>query len=902
MPRQGKNKQNTKKVTLEKAVNKALAKAQAKKGKTQKQRTPRKQRGSKAGAKVDTAPKNTIRTLTNPDGSVTKFTTYQLNQIRLIGKGPPEGFIGLAHPQNVIFTNVLAQGGVRNQWEAIAEAEIAARTAASPLLVIPRAGPAHVKHYLCHFMFSRLRMLDAIRPGPTGTPAQFSTNSVPEFNEKEFNIPVGFAKFVQYLGPYVHPCGTRFQYVSNWDSWFDGTPTVNWPQLQGPSIYTGANVADIFNRSYFNNSNLTMKDTPLTGEENLWGIDPNAIGAQTLAQVIDTYADISQWLASTGSVVPASKIPMKAPDGTFYSFVNSAETALIPNQSYPAIYANHQFFDHELSYIFHQATLAADNLMQVQQTFNFKREIPSVLFQSIPTNVPQFPAQSAMIINYSYITRQCCWVGGGKSMLLKSAHRIWPMLNSFEPNYWDVDLNAFHQMKEESLDLISINAGAGASITTNTLPCADTVIECALLASVLKYSYPSFFYYSNSDIASSTAVSNNFTSIKLPPLIADFITGLAPVVVDGQLKIPLLGFKPANYGTAALLIYYGLLATTDQNTARWLFRLNPDDAVAYPGGLPNFEMYTPTLTYAPTVTTAPTTLDRRYPFGSGLFSAAPTAVTLAAGFNVTRANMLGAGILSPVVPVAASRYAGQTPIRYSHDFLDQYITFVRESDSTLVSAELCDLGLFCCLNPVKIKLIQAQPANQIATTSSNFFQQLNFRPENIGSIYPLDQGSVGRTGTFCYRTATDVKQLPYSMAIASATNPLTSILTMSLRTNGGTNSFVAEMIARSGKGLNQIQVVRAIFEGEFRKIGGNTSVEYLHGGDAVLLIKKMTARIACSPYHNSQSLSVGSFNSPSLLNVAETGGRGFASSGSARVPFLSPVSDFLGDLFGLLIK
>jgi hypothetical protein len=87
-----------------------------------------------------------------------------------------------------------------------------------------------------------------------------------------------------------------------------------------------------------------------------------------------------------------------------------------------------------------------------------------------------------------------------------------------------------------------------------------------------------------------------------------------------------------------------------------------------------------------------------------------------------------------------------------------------------------------------------------------------------------------------------------------------------------------------------------MFEPLYENIGADVSTVDHHVGDALVIIQRAVQDISVSPYHSGAMLSTTTFNSPTVYNAI--GGTGKMNS---TIPFLTPIADFLGDLWNLFI-
>jgi len=429
------------------------------------------------------------------DGTVNAFTQKNLQDIRRQGKPPAENYVRLSKPNIINFDNDPLTG-IRANWEAIAEAVIMAAAAANPTLA-PPVGSAGLKFYLWHAAFTRWRAMECLKPGSAGSISVYSTNSIPDF-VCEQHIPVAFAKFLHSTMPYTDPTTkARYEWTQTWTQMFDNYVPTTLPAFSGPCINTQASASnDVWNRSVFGNSILRQASTINVGNNNemYWGLNPNS-ETLTVDTVYQQASAISTYFQTVGNCIRLSKIPKVAYDGTFYSFVNSAQSL------FPGIFSSTSYVDVEFSYVFHLPINPNAGVSQQQQSFAYNTEIPSVLNEIAPTALGGLlaPAQAQMVLNYAYILRACPWHVGGRRELLKGMHKVYPGLRSVKPNYSSLDLNKYHQMVEDCLYTVLDNYAnrantAGDARTLSDISALLTVFECALFARVASF-FLAFFCF-----------------------------------------------------------------------------------------------------------------------------------------------------------------------------------------------------------------------------------------------------------------------------------------------------------------------------------------------------------------------------------------------------------------------
>jgi len=385
--------------------------------------------------------------------------------------------------------------------------------------------------------------------------------------------------------------------------------------------------------------------------------------------------------------------------------------------------------------------------------------------------------------------------------------------------------------------------------------------ESALLARVLQFAYPSILFYTQADIASNTCCSAQFNSQYLPPLLADYIAGVGPIVVDGKLYCPLLDYRlPVNP-----LSFQNLTPAYDSTTARWLVLADPPTTAPTTNGQPPwFSVYVPTSTVT-ALNNPPSSLDRTQPYAFGLFYIG-TTISLNTFFAVTRLNILGGAggvpFISDPSPGPASVYAPATPWKYANVFIQSYKTFIQNSDSSFINIEPVQMGTFSQLSPVYMLDTSIRPYQKLIGTASLIYFMIDTYPKKVGALQPLDEESVGRCASYGYRYSANVSNMPYVAVLASTTNDALSLTETTVRAQG-TNNWNLLMQNKMNK-LPPIQAVRSGLATLFVTVCPSKGAPY-PVGEAVAKVMKSTMGIYAAPYHCPVSMNVGTFNSPTEL-------------------------------------
>lgn len=827
-------------------------------------------------ARQKSAPIIRGKTVLNPHtGTVDVYTAKDLETIRRATKGQlPENYVYLTEPNNVTWNNDVTAGGVAVNWEPIVECILAGCVAKHPGLFIP-FGPAALKLYLFWAWISRLRkQSDQALYSTAGNNAQFSDVNWPQFNEREWNVPTFWAKFIEYQMPYVDPdTGTKYQYTVDWDILTGGSP----PLINGPSILPVALAAgNFFNRSILMNSFLTLTAETKVGSattlEQLYAIDPNGVAAGiTNQKVFASVTKISDYFRMATACTTMDKVPTTAPDGSMYSYVFSSAS------QFPGIVSNLKYVNAEASYMLHVPQSPVTGF-QTRETFRYIKPIPSIVIDDSPTNLPVSlpPAQMVYLMNAANILNLAHFSPGGFKKCLGGVKKVYPQLQSFSPNYYTLNLSMWHSLVAYHVQQLLNNTSGQNTMTQLTatqIYAITTCWESALLSRVFQFAYPSIAFYTNSDMCSTTACASQFTSISLPPVLADYIDGVAPIVVSGQLYTPLLDYRPpsTNFIGAS---FFGLAAGYDPNTARWLTTADVPVTTAAPIALPNFALFVPS-TAAIAQNVPPTSLDQTQPYALGFFNTVSTPFIL--NFTqISRFNMLGGTALianvSDAVPGANSVYAAATPWKYASSFVTVYASAMQNSATSLLVLQSVQLGTFAQMSPIQINNVSLTPfTNLLNLSGATITLMIDVYPKELGAQQALDPETVGHISSYGYRVTGSVSNMPFIVSLAQTTNSSQTLALYTMRQSGN-NEFLNKLATRTAD-LDPIYAVRSALSSIFESIVPNKGTPMSVGNAAALVIKNSKGLVT-GPYHDPSSGKLGVYGSPSTTEeaVGLTGG------------------------------
>jgi len=842
------------------------------------------------------------------NGTVDVYTKRELQQIKASGVTLPENYVDLLPPNVINISNAVpgALGtnpgatGIPLNLEVLIDCIIANAVARAPHL--PPPAISYLKFYCFWCVIERFRneKLQGLFSATGTNQAQFSKAVIPDFDEGSFAIPTALAVFIEHFMPWTDPVtGTSFKYSISWeDLWVENGGVM--PAITGPSLQNNALEPSIFNRSSIGNSILTevlpASMLATSTNEMTYGLNPSG----AVFSVAGAYAAgvaISAYWKQIGTYATLKQIPFTARDGTAYAYVSSAVS------TFPGIYSNASFFDSEYAFMFHQPTNPAANLSSAQ-TFRKIEPLPTVLFDTYPNAAaPAFPtgtpAQIGMICNFAYIANMCTYHPlKSRINFLKTCWNLYGKLTSFQPNFFILDLNGFHYLVEahaSQIQQITFNSSSqvnsatgeptpGGSALSVFSDLVSFLITCesALLAHVMKFSWAGLVFYSNSDIASGTAIAGNFKNVVLPPLIADYISGIGPCVMDGKLYTPLLYWGPAPTIEAGST-FRGLNASYDYASSRWLNMINPvGSATIGVGVYPT--MYTP-ATADSTSVVPPDSTDREGPFAYSLaWPALPQANTwnlnLAGGvpFVVNQASMLPlVGVVQStpdLIVGATSRYAPVTPNRYSKQIIKSYTSFVNKVSQTFILPDDHYIGTLSQLSVVVtqtpfLNALSIAVRNQSASGSVAIpiFMTIDYMVEEVGAQLPLDQASLGNVIEKAYRTAANVYQMPFIYTAAADTSVWDGMIMDTIRAPGQENTFMIEYgaVKQQMHGSSPIAALRTVLVPYFKALAPFANP--LHKGAAALKVIRALKNITVAPFTNSNTdLSV--FNSPSGMEDA----------------------------------
>jgi len=310
----------------------------------------------------------------NKDSTKTTMPVKEFKKLkRMAAKEIPEKIVTLLKANTIYCTSADFPVGVNGpqdlNWEEVAESVIFARLASDPQYAIP-IGPAALKMYLWWFMMDRLRKVGGLTPEPTFA-------QLPTFPENGA-IPVGWAKFVEYLMPFQDPkTGTNYQFKYAFGA---GFPT-NTSAVLNPN---GASTDTTFG-ALGNFALIPNPTAPVGNQEDTWIFTNTAFLFTTVTGA--SFDELSRYISSIGQYVEAVFVPTWAPDASACAIPYGHGS---PN---PGVYCQSEFFDEEMACILHPPVNALVLNVPIGSAYNMLypfdwccKPLPQVFIQS-PINL-----------------------------------------------------------------------------------------------------------------------------------------------------------------------------------------------------------------------------------------------------------------------------------------------------------------------------------------------------------------------------------------------------------------------------------------------------------------------------------------------------------------------------------
>jgi hypothetical protein len=816
-------------------------------------------------AKKPNAKKNIV--IKNNDGTISTIPKTELPKLKREAKQElQEQIVALSKPNTVYLTSADFPAGADLNWQEVIEAIMAAKFSCTT--VSPPIGPAAVKAYMWWFMIDRLRSVGGLYPEPT-------TLVVPTFPDNG-NIPSGWAKFVEYLMPYRDPITkTTYQFRYNYTY---GLPAGSATPATTSSVLNPSAPAGDFSFSALQNFFLVPSPIPVPGSLNelTWTFVNNAFNFQT--DVVASNSDISQWIASNGGFTEACKVPFMAPDASAVAIPYAHN---VNNNWNPGVYCQTKNFDPEMACIIHppQTTITLNvaaytnivpfdwKVSSLPQTFN------AGVVKTFPagSNLAQ-PGQLELIVSYGYITQNTAYVIGHRAHFLAMGQKLWPHLTSYCPFLYPLNNIPYHQASVSVINMLSVNSinntPAGGVVVPGELnDPADYMtlmafFESKYIARTTEYAYMGLIFNTTDDVVSQTQFASEFRDAASNPVLEDILDTWAPTVRHGRLVVYYQDYRPiTSYG----MTYNPNLAAVNVNIARWL-QIGNDFASAN-GNINDFApqvagvfqgLAIGPFVFNPQQTGSATWVVR----GPGQNAGAPNWST-----PITSASL---GQTIPSLPTYAlgNTICPAAPCLYGPRIILKSMEIMGAGGlGTWVSFNYAKLGGYC--NQTQVTAV-VEPDNTVVSVTSGvggLFINLNYRyiPQKLGSYFPLDKESVGRSLAYSPRTSFNsvADRFPSLQAIGGNSSVQDALVANTQMGPGSAYNRIVQ--AKLTEGLNAIESCRAAL-GAFHvdiipNFSGDEMVTYL----AVELIYECKKFVSVAPYHTEHAASLTSYNSPNVF-------------------------------------
>jgi len=253
------------------------------------------------------------------DGSVSIVTKTELAYLSKTQNKPPEHFVFVTAPAEVILPDDPLKNGIQCNWSAIFEAVIIAQIAGAPSVDIP-LGPAALKAYYWWAMISFLRDHNLLANPP-------NPSVVPDFSPS-YSLPTGVLKFFEYLLPYHDPStGTDYQYQVDYLLFNAGAipASANTSMIPGGTGFSQS----VFGDSMLNHRSYVKSNPPSSTnyQEELFFLDTGGFLLNTGANsVVANALKFSKYVSEMQVYGTLSNLPKTAPDGSMFVFVAGPST------------------------------------------------------------------------------------------------------------------------------------------------------------------------------------------------------------------------------------------------------------------------------------------------------------------------------------------------------------------------------------------------------------------------------------------------------------------------------------------------------------------------------------------------------------------------------------------------
>jgi hypothetical protein len=868
--------------------------------------------GKMAAPAKKVVPKSTKKNiiLQNEDGTISTIPKKELPKLqREARQDQVEQIVALSKPNTVYVTSQDYAAGSDLYWQEVSESILASKIASTN--VPPPIGPAAIKAYLWWFMIDRLRSVGGLYPEPT-------TLVVPTFPSNG-NIPSGWAKFVEYLMPYVDPLTKttyqfRYQYIY-------GAPAGSATPSTTSSVLNPSAPAGDFSFSALQNFFLVPSAAPTIGSlaELTWTFVNTAFNFQT--DVVANNGDISQWIASNGSFTEAQHVPYMAPDASAVC-VNYAHN--VSNNWNPGVYCQSRNFDPEMACIIHppQTTITLNQAAFTDITpFDWKiAPLPQCFNAAV---VKTFPAgsnlaqagQLELITNYGYITQNTKYVVGGRKNFLSVGQKMWPGLKSYCPYYYPLNNVGYHQAAVSLINMLAVNSSnaitpapgsiAGGTLTDPsdymTLMC---FMESKFIARTTEYAYIGLILNTTDDICSQTQFASEFRDAASNPVLEDILDTWAPTVRHGRLVLYYQDYRPVTSYGMTLNIN---LSAVNTNIARWI-QIGNDFASA--NG--NINDYSPQLGGIYTGYAIGPFVFNPQQTGSNQWALRGPGQNMGAPNFTTVINATNLGQTFPSLPTYAlgNTICPAAPCLYGPRIILKSMEIMGAGGlGTWVSFNYAKLGGYC--NQTQVSAI-IEPDNTVVSTAAGATAYINlvFRyvPQKLGSYFPLDKESVGRSFAYTPRVSFNnvADRFPSLQAIGGNSSVQDALIANTQLGPGSSYNRVVQ--AKLTDGLDPVEACRSALGAFHVDIIPNFAGDEMVTYKAIELIFQCKQFVSVAPYHTEHAASLTSYNSPNIFDsfmrsIFDIGDRLIGTVGNV----LGSVSgsgggSFIGDLAGGVIS
>lgn len=402
-------------------------------------------------------------------------------------------------PPAIIVSPAIALGSADSALDFFAENFLSTLTKINPTAGQEMAAgglglPGRVKFYIMWAILSKLREAGSLTSANGDVFTMF-----PEF-PSDGPVPVSAALFLKYMLPYEHN-GTRFNKNFTMDATYFGTTTNNGiiqPSNTGVSKSITGNVFSVYGG--------TAADYNLSGA-----------ASYVVADQYQKWQEMAAYLSGSVSCVSYSKIGSRAPDASAHALLNAGQTrCAVPN--YNKEYVG--LFNFDLA-----VNAVADpglNMHAVEQVVVQGATLP------MNSNMQMMLKQ----MNFCSVFAESEFRGTIHASLMTTDFRD---LATFAPTVRYLNAKAFWDVVMVSQQGYCIN---------NSMAMASTVVWwCHLLAACRRGLAMSLCQATSTDLP----LHRPFATLPVPAAVAEYISGIGPVVNEGRIHwvLPRIDAIPA---------------------------------------------------------------------------------------------------------------------------------------------------------------------------------------------------------------------------------------------------------------------------------------------------------------------------------------------------------------------